>query len=31
MARDMHRLVRYERDAALHDAFLHLGCALICW
>jgi transposase len=24
-------LVRYERDADLHDAFLHLACALICW
>ena len=24
-------LVRYERDDTLHDAFLHLGCALICW
>jgi len=24
-------LVRYERDVTLHDAFLHLGCALICW
>jgi transposase len=23
--------VRYERHPALHDAFLHLGCALICW
>ena len=24
-------LVRYERHPELHDAFLHLGCALICW
>ena len=24
-------LVRYERYPELHDAFLHLGCALICW
>jgi transposase len=24
-------LVRYERDADLHDAFLHLGAALVCW
>jgi transposase len=23
--------VRYERRAAVHQAFLHLGCALICW
>ena len=22
--------VRYERRCAIHDAFLHLGCALIC-
>jgi transposase len=24
-------LVRYERDPELHEALLHLGCALICW
>ena len=29
--RNRRLLVRYERHAALHDAFLHLGCALICW
>ena len=29
--RNRRLLVRYERDPALHDAFLHLGCALICW
>jgi IS5 family transposase len=23
--------VRYERRADLHQAFLNLGCALICW
>lgn len=23
--------VRYERDANIHQAFLDLGCALICW
>ena len=23
--------VRYERRADIHQAFLHLGCALICW
>ena len=23
--------VRYERRATVHQAFLHLGCALICW
>jgi transposase len=29
--RNRRLLVRYERDPDLHDAFLHLGCALICW
>jgi transposase len=29
--RNRRLLVRYERDDTLHDAFLHLGCALICW
>jgi transposase len=29
--RNRRLLVRYGRDATLHDAFLHLGCALICW
>jgi transposase len=24
-------LIRYERSPELHDAFLDLGCALICW
>lgn len=23
--------VRYERRADMHEAILHLGCALICW
>jgi transposase len=23
--------VRYERRACVHEAFLELGCALICW
>jgi IS5 family transposase len=23
--------IRYERRADIHQAFLHLGCALICW
>jgi hypothetical protein len=23
--------VRYERRADIHEAFLSLGCALICW
>ena len=23
--------IRYERDDAIHEAFLSLGCALICW
>ena len=29
--RNRHLLVRYERSPALHDAFLDLACALICW
>jgi transposase len=29
--RNRRLLVRYDRDDTLHDAFLHLGCALICW
>jgi transposase len=29
--RNRRLLVRYERDPALHDALLDLGCALICW
>ena len=29
--RNRRLLVRDERDPELHDAFLHLGCALICW
>jgi len=24
-------VIRYERRLDLHKAFLHLGCALICW
>jgi hypothetical protein len=23
--------VRYERRAPIHEAFLFLGCSLICW
>jgi hypothetical protein len=23
-------VIRYERRADIHEAFLHLGCALIC-
>ena len=23
--------IRYERRLDMHQAFLHLGCALICW
>jgi transposase len=23
--------VRYERRAEIHEAFLSLGCALVCW
>ncbi len=22
---------RYERDPKMHQAFMHLGCAIICW
>jgi IS5 family transposase len=29
--RNRRLLVRYERRDDLHSAFLHLGCALICW
>jgi transposase len=29
--RNRRLLVRYDRDDAVHEAFLHLGCALICW
>lgn len=29
--RNRRLLVRYERRDDLHDAFLHLGSALICW
>jgi transposase len=29
--RNRRLLVRYEREPELHDAFRHLGCALICW
>jgi len=29
--RDRRLLIRYERRDDLHAAFLHLGCALICW
>ena len=29
--RSRHLLVRYDRDDQIHEAFLHLACALICW
>jgi IS5 family transposase len=29
--RNRRLLIRYERRDDLHAAFLHLGCALICW
>ena len=29
--RNRRLLIRYERRADTHQAFLHLGCALICW
>jgi transposase len=22
---------RYERDPTMHEAFMHLGCAIVCW
>jgi transposase len=22
---------RYERDPAMHETFMHLGCAIVCW
>ena len=29
---DFRRLAtRYDRHASIYEAFLHLGCALICW
>ncbi len=28
--RNRRLLIRYERDDTLHEAFLHLGCSLIC-
>jgi transposase len=30
LARYRRLTIRYERRAALHRAFLHLGCALVC-
>jgi transposase len=29
--RNRRLLIRYERDDALHQALLTLGCALVCW
>ena len=29
--RNRRLLIRFERDDALHQAFLALGCALVCW
>jgi transposase len=29
--RNRRLLVRYDRDDVTHEAFLSLGCALICW
>lgn len=31
IARYRRLTIRYERLVAMHRAFLHLGCALICW
>jgi transposase len=30
LARYRRLTVRYERRAGIHEAFLHLGCSLIC-
>lgn len=30
LARKRRLMIRYERLAAMHRAFLHLGCVLIC-
>ena len=30
LARNRRLMIRYERLPAMHQAFLHLGCALIC-
>jgi transposase len=31
LSRDRRLKVRYERREDIHQAFLDLGCALICW
>ena len=31
LARSRRLTIRYERHAAMHRAFLHIGCALICF
>jgi transposase len=31
LARYRRLTIRYERLIAMHEAFLHLACALICW
>ena len=31
LARYRRLTIRYERVVAMHEAFLHLACALVCW
>lgn len=31
LARYRRLTIRYERLVAMHEAFLHLACALVCW
>jgi transposase len=31
LARYRRLSIRYERLVAMHEAFLHLACALVCW
>jgi transposase len=31
LARYRRLSIRYERPTAMHEAFLHLACALVCW
>jgi transposase len=31
LARYRRLSIRHERLVALHEAFLHLACALVCW
>ena len=31
LARYRRLTIRYERLVTMHEAFLHLACALVCW